>query len=198
MEYINYDKKGKETSKVGHTTNEITEQDGIYTATVKVESQDLKNKNNAFSNEYTISCQDGMISIDMMRFFDSSQMSQFGENMDVKVDGNAISFPANVNVGDQLDDGYISISMSSGGVKIMTLTMNITNRRVAAEESITTSAGTFDCKKIIYDFDSKAGIAKIKGTAEQWFTKDQVLVKSITKNKKGKNSGETLLTKLAL
>ncbi len=196
LEYTNYDKKGKATSKVNHTTSNITQEGGVYTAEVKMESQDLKNTNNTFSSDYTISCQDGIIAIDMMRFFDSQSMSRFGENMDAEVDGNALTFPADADVGDQLEDGYITVSLKSGDVAIMTMTMNISNRRIEVEEPITTPAGTFECKKIVYDFETKTGIVKVKGTAEQWYTKDQIMILSRTKNKKGKDLGDTKLTKL--
>ena len=196
LEYTNYDKKDKATSKVSHTTSNITQEGGVYTAEVKMKSQDLKNANNTFSSDYTISCQDGVIAIDMMRFFDSQSMASFGDNMDAEVDGNALTFPANANVGDQLDDGYITVSLKSGGVAIMTMTMDITNRRIETEEPVTTPAGTFDCKKIVYDFESKTGFVKVKGTVEQWYTKDQIMVLSRTKNKKGKDLGDTKLTKL--
>ena len=80
----------------------------------------------------------------------------------------------------------------------MTMTMNIFNRSIVGEESISTPAGTFDCIKMTYDFDSKMGIIKVRGSAEQWYTKDQVMVQSITKNKKGKEIGKSVLTKLEL
>ena len=198
LEYTNYDRKGKEVSKSSHTTSEIKKEDGVTTAMVTVTSTDLKNKDNTFTSQYTISCEDQTISIDMMRFFDAERMSQFGENMDVKVDGNAITFPPDATVGKQLDDGYITVSAASGGIAFMTLTMNITNRRVAAEETITTPAGEFDCKKIVYDFESKVGIVKVKGTAEQWYSENQILILSRTKNKKGKDLGDSKLTQLQL
>ena len=130
----------------------------------------------------------------MMRFFDSSSMSNMGENMEVSVDSNSLNFPFNASVGDTLDDGYITVSAGSGGVNFMTMTLNITNRKIAGEETITTPAGSFECKKFTYDFDSKMGFVKVRGSAEQWFNKDLIMVQSKTKNKKGNEIGKTQLT----
>lgn len=193
IEYTDFDKKGKAVTKSKHTTTNINSNNGVVTATVTVDITDLKNKNNNFSNEYEIACDNGVIAVDMMRFFDSSRMSNM-ENMEVSVDGNALNFPNDANAGQTLDDGYITVSAGSGGINIMTMTLNFTNRRVEAEESITTPAGTFDCKKFVYDFNSKMGIIKVQGSAAQWFTDDMVMVQSITKNKKGKEISKTQLT----
>ena len=195
IEYTDFDKKGKPFTKSKHTTTNINANNGTVTAIVTVDITDLKNKNNNFSNEYEISCDDGVIAVDMMRFFDSSRMSTM-ENMEVSVDGNALNFPNDADAGDSLDDGYVTVSAGSGGVNVMTMTLNFTNRRVEAEESITTPAGTFKCKKFVYDFNSKMGIIKVQGSAAQWFTDDMVMVQSITKNKKGKEISKTLLTSI--
>ena len=198
VEYTDYGKKGKPQSKSSHTTTGISTDGDKVTATVKVDVQDLKNKNNVYSNEYGISCENGVISVDMMRFFDAERLSAMGGNMEVQVDGNAINFPSNASAGDVLEDGHITVSMESGGVAVMTMTMNIYNRNVVGEESLSTPAGTFDCIKMTYDFDSNMGIIKVRGSAEQWYTKDQMMVQSITKNKKGKEIGKSVLTKLEL
>ena len=194
IEYTDFDRKGKALTKSKHTTTKISTNSGVVNATVTVTITDLKNAKNNYTNEYGISCENGIIAVDMMRFFDSSRLSAMGENMEVSVDGNALNFPNNANVGDTLADGHITVSAGSGGVNFMTMTLNITNRKVIAEETINTPAGSFPCKKMTYDFNSKMGLVKVQGTAEQWFNKDMIMIQSITKNKKGKEVGKTQLT----
>lgn len=193
IEYTDFDKKGKAVTQSKHTTTNINSNDGAVTATVTVDITNLKDKDSTFSNEYEISCDNGVVAVDMMRFFDSNRMSAMG-NMEVSVDGNTLNFPFDAQEGERLDDGYVTVSAGSGGVNFMNITLNFTNRQVAGEETVTTPAGTFKCKKFSYDFDSKMGIVKVQGSAIQWFSDDQILVQSITKNKKGKEIGKTQLT----
>ena len=75
----------------------------------------------------------------------------------------------------------------------MKMTVNIMNRKVEGKESVTTSAGTFDCFVISYDHESKMGI-KIRGSAKQWYSEGVGMVKQENYNKKGKLMGSSLHT----
>jgi len=195
LEYTDYDKKGKAISKSSHTTSQVMNEGQKIVAKIKIESSDLKKKSTTFSSEYDISCQNGVLSIDMQRFFDNNQLSQFSDSkFDVEISGDALDFPADGKSGDILNNGNLTIKVSTDGVAIITTTMNISNRTIGGTESITTDAGTFDCKVISYDFDTKAGFIKVKGSAKQWFTTDQVMVKSESYNKNGKLLSTSKLT----
>lgn len=195
LEYTDYDKKGKAISKSSHTTSQVVNEGQRIIAKIKIESSDLKKKGNTFSSEYDISCQNGVLSIDMQRFFDSNQLSQFSDSkFDVEISGDALDFPADGKSGDILNNGSLTVKVSTDGVPIINTTMNISNRTIGDSESITTDAGTFNCRVVSYDFDSKAGFVKVKGSAKQWFTTDQVMVKSESYNKNGKLLSTSKLT----
>ena len=71
----------------------------------------------------------------------------------------------------------------------------IYNRKVEAEEEISTKAGTFKCFKISYDILTDAMI-DIKGSAIEWIAKDVGAVRTESYNKKGKLTGYSELVKL--
>ena len=81
-------------------------------------------------------------------------------------------------------------------MQVVTVTMDITNRKILGNETITTSAGTFVCKKVSYDFESKIGFIKVKGSGIEWHSEDKAIVKSESYNKKGKLTGSQELTKI--
>ena len=77
--------------------------------------------------------------------------------------------------------------------------VKIHNRKVTAEEQVTTEAGTFDCYKITYD---QTVTMKIMGMERknnfqgaEWFSKDAGMIKSESYNDKGKLTGSMVLTR---
>lgn len=194
LEYTTYDKKGKATGKASHETLSIKEEDDKLTALIKIISEDIKGKD-SFTSEYEASCQNGLFSLDMARFFDTSKLHQYDdEKFTVEMEGDVLEFPVNMTSDDVLNDGSFIVKVNTNEFTLMTMTFNITNRKVIGNETITTDAGTFDCQKVTYDFDSKLGIIKVKGSGVEWYQKDRVVVKSESYNKKGKLIGSTELT----
>ena len=96
--------------------------------------------------------------------------------------------------GDDLNDGNISIKVNSEAFTLVTMTFDVFNREIVGEETITTPAGTYKCKKVTFDFTSKFGIINVKGTGVEWYYNDAMVVKSESYNKKGKLIGYHELT----
>ena len=194
LEYTSYDKKGKVSGSATHETLSLKEEGDKIIATIKVTSKDNKEKNE-FSSEYEATCQNGLFSVDMMRFFDSQQLQQYdADDFTITMNGNVLEFPAGMKPGDALNDGNFSVTVNKDAFTLVTMLFNITNRQIHPNESITTDAGTFDCQKVTYDFDSKIGFIKIKGSGVEWYNDDKAIVKSESYSKKGKLIGSTKLT----
>ncbi len=197
LEYTQFDKKGKETSKSTHNTENISNQAGKVTALIKMTTS-TGDQEETFSSEYKVSCTDGMIAIDMIRFFDSNQISSYNsDDFTVEMQGDILEFPNKMDVGTNLNDGSITVKVFNNDLKIVTVTMDITNRKIIANESITTKAGTFNCIKLSYDFESKIGFIKVKGSGVEWHSADKAIVKSESYNKKGKLTGSQELTRIS-
>lgn len=88
---------------------------------------------------------------------DPKSMESF-KDMEVSFSGSDMTFPSSLSVGQVLEDASITMAASSGGMTLMKMTINITNRKVVSSESVTVPAGTFDCYKITYDLETKMGI----------------------------------------
>ena len=190
IEYKSYDGKDKLTGSTIQSIKEIKESGGFYTAWIETKSFDKKGKETG-SNEYSVKCENGTYSVDMKSFMDAQTMAAY-EDMDVKVNSDNIEIPANIKVGDELKDGKLEISVYSEGMKIMSMTTDITQRKVEAKEEITTEAGTFSCYKITYTITVKT-MFSVRMEAAEWIAEDVGTVKSETYSK-GKTMGYTLLT----
>lgn len=197
FEYTNYDKKGKAQTVGNHQAVEVEDAGGVYKSKVKLDVKNLK-KGDTFTMEYDVGCENGILSIDMSRFFDNSQLMQYeGADFNIDIEGDMLYFPRDLNEGEELNDGHITIKVNKDGFTFVTMTMTVFNRKVLGKESITTKAGTFDCQKVSYDFESKFGIIKIRGSVIEWYHDNRVLIKSKSYNKKGKEVGSTELTQIS-
>lgn len=197
LEYTQYNRKGKAVSTAIHETIAVTHEPHISTATIKATSEDIKGKD-SFTLEYNATCREGLFSIDMDRFFDLSKLQEYGDDTIVEIDGNVLEFPEGVVAGDELNDGSITVRVANETLTLVTMIMDVKNRKVHQKESITTSAGTFDSRKVTFDFYSKIGILRFEGSGVEWYQDDKVLVKSESYNKKGKLMGSSELTAIKI
>jgi hypothetical protein len=196
LEYTNYDKKGNAITVGNHKAVSVVNNGNQFKSKIEL---DLKNldKGDTFKMEYDMSCEDGVLSIDMSRFFDSSQLMQYeGADFNIDIEGDMLYFPRDLVEGEELNDGHITIKVNKDGFTFVTMTMTVLNRKVLGNESITTKAGTFDCQKVTYDFESKFGIIKVRGSVAEWYHDNRVIVRSESYNKKGKLLGSTELTQI--
>lgn len=162
---------------------------------LKVRSEQFDDKNKpVFDQELVMRCENNVFYMDMKKMLDPKTMSGF-ENMEVSVDAEDLEFPGIMQVGSTLNDANVVVGVSSSGMKIMNLEVKIFNRKVEAYESITTPAGTFDCFKISYDSEVKAGIKMtVKGV--EWVAKNIGVVRSESYDKSGKLNSYTVISTL--
>ena len=146
-----------------------------------------------FTTEYNAECHEDGFYIDMLRFFDQTKLVSQKE-MDMEIEGDYLSFPKQMNEGDDLQDGEVSIHISYNGKVHGTMTMEITDRKVLGKEKITTPAGTFDCYKISHTYHSYFGNSRADGTSIDWFAKNIGTVKSEFYNTAGTLISYTELT----
>ena len=196
LEYVNYNKKGKKLSTTTHETLTVESQPDMIEALLKGTVKEAKGKDE-YSMEYKAMCRDGLISVEMARFFDMDKLQEYeDEDFNVEIDGSVLEFPKGAVAGDRLNDGSITVRVAKEGFTIITLIMDVKNRKVHQRESITTPAGTFSCQKVTFDFYTKYGIFKFNGSGTEWYQDDKVLVKSESYNKKGNLIGYTELTSI--
>jgi hypothetical protein len=93
-----------------------------------------------------------------------------------------------------LPDGELKMVVKSGSATIITITLNISNRKVEGREDITTDAGTFSSYKLSYDISTKAGFITTNSNVIEWISEGVGLVKSETYNRRGRLAGYSVLT----
>jgi hypothetical protein len=190
LEYTSYDSKDKITGSSKQIIKELNETANSVSALIEVQSFDKKGKDLG-TKEYGVKCENGIYSVDMKSFMDPQTLAAY-EEMDIKIKSDNLNIPANLNVGDQLEDGMLDISVYSEGMKILGMRTDITQRKVESQEEVTTDAGTFNCYKITYTITVKT-MFSVRMEAAEWIAEGVGTVKSETYSK-GKTMGYTLLT----
>jgi hypothetical protein len=191
LKHSNYDKKDKLTGTSIQTVIDNYIKEGVQTVKIRNEYQDVE-MDSVFMTELEMKCKDGRYYVDMESYIGESTLTPYS-NMETTFEVENMTIPAELKTGDILDNGRVTVVVSNNGMKIMTISVNISNRKVEAKEDITTPAGTFECYKISYDISTKMLIT-IKASAVEWYAKNVGVVRSESYNKKGKLTGYTVLT----
>ena len=191
--YQNLDGKGKVSGSTRTTCLNVTNNGGVVLYNIKSEYADAKNSNPAV-HEFTMRCEDGKFYMDMQSFIDPKSMDGF-KDLEISVDGNDMMYPSSLSAGEILPDANITISAGSGGTTIMNMVVNVTNRKVIGNETVTVPAGTFDCVKITYDVETKL-MFKVNTAVTEYINMGIGNVKTETFDKKGKLLGSAVLTEV--
>jgi hypothetical protein len=192
--YTQYDKNNKETGSSTQKVLDVKSVSGGTEITMGLESRGV-GADTVISGQFTITCKNGQYNVSMDRFLDPSTMAAY-QGMDIQIESDGIELPSKLKAGQKLTDGKITVKVMSSGMAVMTITVTVSNRQVAAMEEITTTAGKFQCAKVTYDVESKFGFIKVKASGEEWYAEGTGLVKSTTIDKKGKVETYQLLTAL--
>jgi len=193
--YNSYNKKGRAINQTTHTTKFIDIQNDWREATIDAEVISASN-DNTFITEYQASCENGLISIEMARFFNGATLLKYNQDdFVISMDGDILEFPSELKEGSSLNDGSFSVEVANQTATLIKITFEIMNRKVANKETITTKAGTFNCQKIIYNYRTKAGTI-VQGTVSEWYTENRILIRSESYNRKGKLQGYTELIEI--
>lgn len=193
IEITNYDKKDKVSgTNVQKIIRKEVDGDNL-TLGIYQETHDEKGEL-VGSGEFEIRCEEGTFYVDMRSYLDDKTMSAY-EGMELAVETSDMEMPSDMSVGQTLPDASITAVISNQGIKMITMTINITNRTVEAIEDITTPAGTFECYKLTYDIHTKM-MFKIEAHAVEWLSEDVGQVRTESYNKKGKLQSYSVLTGL--
>jgi hypothetical protein len=154
IEMTGHNKKGDVTMKSVATVSNVNTSGGVTTANVISQVYD-KNGKLMGTSSVDYKCSGGAISMQM--HIDAGQQSKQPTTMNFNMTGSSSGdFPKDMKVGDHLPDYSSQMDMANG----MTTTIKVTDRMVVAKESITTSAGTWDCFKITYKTASSTAFKK--------------------------------------
>jgi len=193
IEMTNYDKKDKVTGTYTQRIEEKEVDGDNLNITILQKVFDEKGEL-VHEGNFGMRCEDGNFYLDMNSFLNQEMMSTY-EGMELQVDSEDLEIPSDLSVGETLPDANIAVAISNQGMKMMTITVDITERKVEAKENVTTAAGTFECLKMTYHISTKMGL-RVQGNVKEWIAKDVGVVKSENYSKKGKLQSYNLLTGL--
>lgn len=193
--YENFNDKDKLQGSQLQMVTAFEERGNGYTATLNVKSFDKKGEE-AGDGELEMTCDDGTFTFDMRRFVSEEQMSAL-ENFAVEVEAENLTYPSDLQPGQSLPDGSITVT-AVGTTVPMKITVNITNRKVEAVESVSTPAGDFDALKITSNstMTNQMGInMTFEFEQVEWIAREVGMVKSES-YRKGKMQGYTVLKEM--
>jgi len=191
IELQHFDKKAK---PAGSTIQEIMDKQtsaGAIRLTIKNTFFGEKGEE-LMTSDLTMECKGGVFTFDMDHYLNDEMMAGI-EDMDFTIEGNNLEFPADMNVGNVLKDGKISLIVKD--MPMMNMTTKVYNRKVEAIENVSTKAGTFECYKISYDVLTDAMI-DIRTKGIEWIARDAGAIRTESYDKNGKLTGYTELVRL--
>lgn len=192
-EITNYNAKGKQQGKIQYELTGMETNGNEIIFTVQSKTFDKKG-NEQFTNSFTAKCVDGQFDFDMAVKMDGATMGPY-QNMDVSVDASRYEIPnMDTPAGTELEDGTLTVTTSGGPVGL-NMTVNITDRKVEARETISTPAGTYECLVLTQSVSTKV-ILNVRGSSKEWYTPNIGVVRTESYNKKGKLMGYSELTSI--
>lgn len=191
--YENFNGKGKSAGKNQQKVTAFQKTANGFKATVHSVMTDQKGKN-MMEGDLEMSCENGIMIIDMRKFLPEEQMKAFS-SYEMQMESENLELPSKLAVGQTLKNGSIKMT-SVGSPMAMTMEVTISERKVVAKESITTPAGTFQCYKITSKSNSKMHMGinmSFDFGNTEWIAEKVGMVKSESTDKKGNPGGSTVL-----
>ncbi|MBK6947638.1 MAG: hypothetical protein IPH16_05775 [Haliscomenobacter sp.] len=180
--YSYFDAKDKLTSSSETVVTDVKSVGNAVEAQMSITMKDKNNKP-TFEGASKVVCKEDAVYLDITNLL-GPQTQAFGK-MEVSLSGDGVVLPNNLKAGQKLADSHNEIKLGMNGTPIMTMTFDIREYTVEAEEKVTTPAGTFDCFRTSYQMSSKTLLVNTTVKVVQWFAKGVGMVKSETFDKKG-------------
>jgi hypothetical protein len=194
LTYHDFDKKGKMT---GSQTLEITNIVTSGTET-KIDIHSIfmdKKGESTYESDFTYTCSGDVFKVSMESQISGQQMEAY-KNMEVEVDAGDLEFPSAMEAGTTLDDAHLKMKITSEGIQVMTMDIDIVERKVETIENMTTDAGTFECFKVSSKSKTKMAFMNIEAGSIEWFAPNVGVVRSESYDKKGNLQGYRVLASL--
>ena len=194
LEYTSYNGKGKTQGTISYTVANVVNEGSTSSATMVMKYMDDKGEE-AFTSEFTYSCTGNAVTIDYESLMSNQMLTQF-EDMEMEVSGTDIELPNDLEVGMELPDANVIMKMSMSGIN-MNSQVDMINRKVEKQETVTTPAGTFECYVIYSENQSKMMMASQNFPSRLWLAEGVGMIKQETFKKNGNLMSSMVLTSLS-
>lgn len=199
IEMGSFNAKGKLESKQTMAIKGVQNQGNKVILDVKVLIWDNKDEK-IYEGENKLECENGVFKMDMTSMaLNNSNMSQV-EGLEVKIEGDRLSFPPNISVGEKLPDAAFTLTMSSTNAVMNSMmskgqTFQVKERKVEAKETVNTPAGAYECFKISSKMNTTMAIGPITKNIDvgsvDFLSKKYGVIRSESYDSKGKLTGYT-------
>lgn len=195
-EYNEFDKNNELKGTNTTTVVDITTTGGKidYTLTGVSDGPKKKEKDH-HETTFTYSCENGVFTMSLDEMVPQEMIDGMGDDVSVEIDQTEMILPSSMNVGDELPDAAVKITVSTSGMTVMTMTVDITDRKVELAEEVTTDAGTFPCVMLSSKTAVDMGMVKTESSSKEWYSATVGVVKSENYDKNGNLEGSRKLTK---
>ncbi|SHJ85886.1 hypothetical protein SAMN04487911_1466 [Arenibacter nanhaiticus] len=184
FQYTMSNKKGKTEGITDYSITKVENSGGHTTATMSMRFTDEKGKE-VFVSDYKMTCTGDGIKLDYNSLVPSQMIQQYTEmGLEMDISGTDIELPNNLSVGQQLTDANVTVKISMTGMN-MSIKVDQVNRKVEKKETVTTSAGNFDCYVIAQDNTSETMGVKTSFLSRLWLAEGVGMVKQETYQKNG-------------
>ena len=184
LHYLVVDKKGKETGKMRTKVILIEETDKGTIIHFETCLTPNKGARQQLMNTYSMRCFQDTLFMSMKSALPLGMLENY-QSMQVDMEGKDLAIPAKVVENMELPDGNLKLTVSSNGMKVVSINANTSKRKVEKMESVTVPAGTFECVKIQQSTEVKIGLITNKSTTSIWYAPGTGVVKSESYDKKG-------------
>jgi hypothetical protein len=179
-----YDKKGEVNGRLVYTISDVKNSGNTTIANVQSQVFDKKGKTLGKGTS-VMKCTDGIMMINMKMAIPIPQTEQSIQSS-VKAEDYYMEYPTNMNKGDQLKEGNLTMDMENNGLQ-QTVTMTVFDRKVEDKEKVTTPAGTWDCFKISYKSKMNikmmgVGVPAVNMDGEEWYAPGFGIIKTHSKH----------------
>ena len=188
-----FDKRNRLSTIAVYTIKDVAQGENGKTLTIAMKLVDGKNEKELTNVEFKAVCNGNTTKLDPESLVAPGIFDQYKE-MDYSITGNGLSFPNELEVGENLPDGDVNMSVDAGIMKI-NAAIAMTGRKVEALEKVTTPAGTFNCYKIISKNTFKMGMTQTSRST-QWIAEGIGLVQEETKKENGRLMSRSVLQRL--
>lgn len=191
LEYTYYDENNKTTGYSRQEVKDVKDYGAGIEVTMAVETSDKKNKD-TFKSDFVFRCEGNKFFVDMRNMIPPGTEEAY-KDMQVEMDADMLEFPNHPVEGQTLPDGHLTMRVKNADITMLTMTVDITDRKVMGFETITTPAGTFECVKV-YQSSTTKSIIKINSNTITWYCMGVGMIRSEDYSDKGKLRSVSELT----
>lgn len=192
--YYQYDKRDRHKLTTVYEVTEVTPQAGGHRIAIDMQLIDAPKDEVIVKGDFEAICSLGVTSVEAKSMIAPGLLDQYN-GMDYTIEGDNLTMPNNLEVGQLLPDAQVTMKVNAGGIGLKTKVVR-QNQKVDRTDTITTPAGTFNCYVLTYTNIVKMGLSKTYYTTV-WVTEGIGMVQEETRKSNDKLISRTVLQNIS-